>query len=806
MVTAISIVQLYCLASINQEFFFAAKPVWLEGRETEMNVFAGFRAPFYYHGEGEVQVRIAAATLYRMFVNGQFIGHGPARGPHGWFRVDTWEISKYLVSGDNVVALEVAGYNSNSYYVLDQPSFIQFEVTSKAGVVCASGTEFGSFEGFPLTYRLQKVQRYSFQRPFIEAYVIQPDYDVWRRQVACPITPVKLTHTDSKKLLPRGVAYPSFGLHPVKHWLSTGTFSIGPIKNRFRDRSLVNIGPSLKGFPEKELELAVSDLLCATETTNVSPIATPLGKPLAIPLTTGTFHVLDLGVNLSGFIQCTISCTEAMRLILTFDETQESLDVNWRRLGCVNAVLYDLAPGQYVLESFEPYTFRYIKLMALSGSGEIVDAGIRAYEHPDAGRAEFQCANPSLTRIFEAGRTTFAQNAVDIFMDCPHRERAGWLCDSFFTARTEFYLTGSSAVERNFIENFQLPEKFAHLPEGMLPMCYPADHYDGVFIPNWALWFVLQLGEYVKRHGDETLIQALKPKIEALFNYFSKFENEFGLLERLESWVFIEWSEANKFVQDVNYPSNMLYARALEVAGSLYGQSQWKEKADALRSIIRKQAKRGKFFVDNAVRTGNELTPTANTTEVCQYFAFYFGVATPEQDAELWHILLDEFGPHRQEQGLYPEVHPANAFIGNMLRFELLSRAGRAQQIIQEMGDYLLYMVERTGTLWENQQDHASLNHGFASHACVTLLRDFLGVFSLELDKKRVVIKLHPLNVPYCSGKIPVGEGWLVVQWQHDEQSLMLFAKPPEGFQVQIENQTGKVLQKSDTPLTLPPN
>ena len=40
----------------------------------------------------------------------------------------------------------------------------------------------------------------------------------------------------------------------------------------------------------------------------------------------------------------------------------------------------------------------------------------------------------------------------------------------------------------------------------------------------------------------------------ALFDYFERFRNEDGLLEKLESWVFVEWSKANHFVQDVNYP------------------------------------------------------------------------------------------------------------------------------------------------------------------------------------------------------------------------------------------------------------
>ena len=57
--------------------------------------------------------------------------------------------------------------------------------------------------------------------------------------------------------------------------------------------------------------------------------------------------------------------------------------------------------------------------------------------------------------------------------------------------------------------------------------------------------------------------------------FFTQFENSDGLLEKLKSWVFVEWSDANKYVQDVNYPSNMLYAAALNAAGKLYGHSDW---------------------------------------------------------------------------------------------------------------------------------------------------------------------------------------------------------------------------------------
>ncbi len=798
MIHALAAMTVLICSGAGAPVFSMARPVWLEGRETEMNVFAGFRGVFERPEASSVQVRVAASTLYRVFVNGAFVGHGPARGPHGYYRVDEWDIAPQLKAGANVVAIEVAGYNANSYYVLDQPSFVQAEVVADGAVLAATGAGDRPFEGFPIMERVQKVQRYSFQRPFIEVYALKPGFDAWRAQAGVSVPAVPLAETGSKSLLPRGVPYPRFEVQPVVRQVSSGAFEAGKLEHRFRDRSLVEISEKLKGYPEGELDSIVSDLLCTLHNTTLTPENTTVDEAATFSINAGQFHVVDLGANLTGFLKLNVVCDEPTRLIATFDETETKSDVNWRRLGCVNALLFDLEKGEYVLEAFEPHTMRVVKLMAVSGKCTVSGAGLRRYEHPGAARAAFQCADDKLNRIFEAGRTTFAQNAVDIFMDCPHRERAGWLCDSYFTARSALALTGQVDVEHNFIENFLLPDRFAHLPEGMLPMCYPSDHYDGIFIPNWSLWFVMELGEYAARGGRPDLIAAARPKIEALFGYFAKLENEDGLLEKLESWVFVEWSAANNFVQEINYPSNMLYAGALDTAASLFDVPAWKDKAAALRKTIRAQSLKGPFFVDNANRVDGKVTPTDNMTEVCQYFAFYFGVATPETDAELWRILMDEFGPQRQEQGLYKEVHPANAFIGNMLRFELLSREGRTDQTLREMGDYLMYMVERTGTLWENQQDHASLNHGFASHAVVTLFRDVLGVAPLDVAQKNVTVTFNPTSLAWCSGEIPVGDAHITVQWKQEDKEIQLFATVPEDYTIQVENRTDKTVKRVD--------
>ncbi len=778
--------------------FRSAKPVWPAGREAEMNLLVGFRAVLAAPPREKAVLRVAASTLYRARVNGQFVGHGPARGPHGYYRVDEWDLSGELAAGQNVVAVEVAGYNCNSYYLLDQPSFLQAEIVAGDKVLASTAGSGVPFTATVLEQRVQKVQRYSFQRPFIEYYRLQPDSDRWLREpraaapvIECPVQP-------EKKLLPRHVPVPDFAVvPPVRHVAQGRTERRETVSKLWKDRSLVHVGPKLKGFPESELAVVPSIELQHLTSTQTAAMDQPYRPDDTLGLQQNTYHILDLGANLTGFLGARVTCAEKTRLTLVFDEILSGTDVDFKRLGCVNAVSYELEPGDYQIESLEPYTLRYLKLICHHGACEVRGVYLRELAHPAIRQAQFACSDPRLERLFAAGVLTFRQNALDVFMDCPSRERAGWLCDSFFTARTASDLTGTTLIERNFFENFLLPARFEHLPDGMLPMCYPADHNDGVFIPNWALWFVVELEEYAARAGERTIVEGLRTKVLRLMDFFKQYENEDGLLEKLPSWVFVEWSKANQFVQDVNYPSNMLYAAALSTAGRIYGAPELTAKAERIRETIRRQSFDGRFFVDNAVRRDGKLQVTQNHSEVCQYFAFFFGVASPQSHAELWNTLCQRFGPDRAQTKAFPEVHAANSFVGNMLRMELLSRGGRNQQILDESIAYLLYMVERTGTLWENVGDYASCNHGFASHIVHTLYRDVLGVVRVDHQARKVYVRFGDLKLDRCEGRLPLPEGEIRLRWWKDGDQLRYTLTVPLGYDAPIENLTGKRLVPS---------
>ncbi len=765
------------LSAVSCFAFEAAQPVWLDGRpEGEMNRTAGFRTTFTARPGKDLTLRIAGSNVYRIFLNGEFFGYGPARGPHGFDRVDEWALRAR--PGKNTLAVEVGGYNIKSFYLLAQPPYLQAEVVSGKDVLASTGK---NFEATLLTQRVQKVHRFSFQRPFAEVYNTTPDADAWRTGGA--MVSEKLAARPQLPLIERGAPYPAFDLRrPVKE-VSTGSVVKEVTDKKPWSPRTVNGEWYWPGYPVRELEANPFYEIQQIKVTERKPSNLALCSETALSIGANRFSLLDFAQNDTGFIGATVTCSAPTRLFLIFGEILFDGDVSALHGGDCNMVVYNLTrPGTYRLETFDPYTFRYLKLMTLDGACEVSGVYLREYVNSTTGRAAFNASDPALNRLFEAARETFKQNAVDLFTDCPGRERAVWLCDSFFTARAAFDLCGNTAQERMLFQNYLLPKKFPGLPEGMIPKCYPAD-YNNNFIPNWAMWFVVELEEYLRRSGDREMIDALRPRVLALIEFLDGYRNSDGLLEKLPSWVFIEWSRANDLVQDVSYPSNMTYAEVLSIAGRLYNLPERLAQAEALRAKIREQSFDGAFFVDNAKRQPDgTLKLTGQRTEACQYYAFFFNTATPQSHPELWKKLRDEFGPGRHQTKRYPDVAFANAFIGNYLRLEILSRNGQNAKILKETKDYFLKMADRTGTLWEHDNTSASCCHGFASHIVRVLNRDVLGVAAVDPVSKTVRLRFADLPLESCSGTLPVGDALLKLSWKREGKTLRYALTLPPGF------------------------
>lgn len=758
----LSLALLALAASAGAASFQQAVPYWPETAGDDLNRRVGFRivldAP-----PADALLRIATSGLYRTTVNGAFLGHGPARGGHGHFRIDEWPLKEAAGAQPVVIGIEVAASVARSYYMVKQAPFLQAEIVA-GGKVLATTVDFQAIDLHPAVVR--KVPRYSYQRTFSEVFRPKTDWQAWNHMAKWDGEALPMVEQPRVALADRGVPYPDFTIIESKA-IANGRFEV---LKTIPQRRYYGFHPQGFGdFPESELEARPDRLMTSLKTTSLKETAP--GRLIG----PGALHLHDFGVNLTGFIGLRLRAEKPSRLLATFDELRAGPhgSVDAHRMQCVNAVQIDLPAGTFDIETFEPYTMRYLQLHALDGAVTVEKTYLRELAHPHAGRASFASSDPRLDAIFAAARQTFRQNATDIFMDCPSRERAGWLCDSFFTARVEADLTGALAVERNFLENYAQPDQFPGIPAGMLPMCYPMDPYDkgGSYIPNWAMWFVLELEEYTARTGDRELAARLQPRVEALMEFFTRYENSDGLLEKLDEWVFVEWSEANNLVQDVNYPTNMLYAAALDAAARIYQKQPWSTKAIALRAKINEQSFDGTFYRDHAKRLPDgTLDIRPERTEVCQYYAFFCNTTTPEQRPELWKMLVEEFGPARRETKAHPEIFPCNQLPGNMLRIEILSRHGETARIHDEALGYWQMMAETTGTLWEHDKPQASCNHGFAAHAAVVLRRDILGLRQIDPQARTVSFAMPDNPLKHCRGSFPTADGDIVVEWKRGEK------------------------------------
>lgn len=683
---------------MNNVFFTKAKPIWIanKNKNTHIKLFASVNA------EEAEYIRIATSGLYQLFINGEFVAAGPVRSGRGYFRIDCIDISDRISLAVNKVEILCVHYGIPCYGLMLQEPFVTCEITKNDMIICSTGGN--GFDVCLCKDYIDKVSRYSFQRGFAESYLVGEAKNEYVNPVVC----------NDRKYIERVAPYPFY----ERKEIAFSTIGICTYEKQTEHKK--------EWWNDEDTEkYAIDKVFEELQDINYfKGEKVILNKAL---LSDKEYVIGSVHHNITGVLSFECNCRRETVLYVTYDEIMQDSFVNPQRNSCNACVKYRIKPGEHKVVNFEPGTMKYICFTVISGEIEISKAYVIEYKHkPETNVVEID--DFELKKIYDAAVETFRQNAFDIYTDCPSRERAGWLCDSFFMGRAEHLLYGESLVEKAFLENYLMEDIFKNLPEGMFPMCYPADHPTGCYIPNWAMWLMIELEEYYNRTGDFELVSRYKVKAYKLLDFFKKYENIDGLLEKLDEWVFVDWSKSGDYVQDVNFPTNMLYAYMLEKISVLFYDESLKIKAENVKEKIRKLSYNGEFFCDNLIITDGKYENPGNTTEACQYYAFFTGTATKKEYPDLWRKLKEEFGPDRLKKGLHLDVPPSNAFIGNYLRLECLAKNGCRNELLNEIKGYFSYMADVTGTLWEKVDDEASLNHGFAAQVAVWIYEGVNGV------------------------------------------------------------------------------
>ncbi len=772
------------MSDFYKDSFINAIPVWIKNHRLIANYQAGFRCDFYAEEEKKYTLKLTGASYYKVYLNGEFVGYGPARAPLGYVRTD--ELTLDVKNGINKLAIEVAGYNCASYYTMPIQSFLLAEVYENGKSYKYTGKDF---KGLGLdSIRVKRSHRYDTQRAFGEIWNFDNSDEINNWKLSDNLNYMTLYSFDTAlKYIPRSVEYPQYNITGFERIDEKGILKHIDIESdkeamekiNLTGRFLMRISCECDGYHWEELDQNVIKELYGNF------IPKDFNETDNVFLDVDEYVIYKMPCINSGFLRNEIKALEDATVFVFFAEYNSGNGMVFKKFsGPINIVAYNLKKSDkpYMLESFEPYSCQYIGIAATKGKVEVCPPEIRELSYPDYQNALFSSECEDLNLIFNSSANTFRQNTVDIYMDCPGRERAGWLCDTYFLSECERFFAGASKVERVYMENYTMAEEFPYIPQGMIPMLYPGCSRKGVFIPQWAMWYVIELYEYAQKRENIDL-SVYKELVYDLLSWFLQYENEYGLLENMPGWNFIEWSKANDWIKDVNYPTNMLYSLMLKYISELFGDIKAGEKAERIKNTVIAQSFDGTFFHDHSLRNEKgELILCDDISETCQYYAYFCGFTdSSKKYSKLADIVINICGPHNKDEKFKEKVAPANAFIGNYLRLIILLRMKKYAKAVSDVRGYFKEMAKITGTLWEyNDIERGSLNHGFAAFAGIVICYGLAGISDINHKEKKIFMSREYIPDENFSFELKTKEGTIKISNNNKNKEIII----PEGWKI----------------------
>jgi hypothetical protein len=115
---------------------WTAKWIWIDGDAQPRNMHVVVRKTFRLADPAvKAELAISADSRYRLMINGQWIGDGPARSfPHRQ-QFDLYDIAPYLHIGDNTVAISAVHYGEGTFhYILGRAAVLcQIDIENRRG-------------------------------------------------------------------------------------------------------------------------------------------------------------------------------------------------------------------------------------------------------------------------------------------------------------------------------------------------------------------------------------------------------------------------------------------------------------------------------------------------------------------------------------------------------------------------------------------------------------------------------------------------------------------------------------------------
>ena len=219
--------------------------IWANGLQDQMNITLAFRLNL--PSKKQFSLKLTAADCYKIYLDGKFFAFGPQRAAHGYARV-----ANYTARAKNVV-IEVHSHQINSYCWIEQPAFFACELQTDD-----KNYSSNDFACYRLSDRVQRVQRYSFQRCFTEIYKMSEDRSLFYLGKEM-FEKMQTVNVNLPILLQSYVDEPKYNLHFPKNLVESGAVVINEELPIWQSRAHNLVGTGYRGFLKNEWEEFLTD-------------------------------------------------------------------------------------------------------------------------------------------------------------------------------------------------------------------------------------------------------------------------------------------------------------------------------------------------------------------------------------------------------------------------------------------------------------------------------------------------------------------------------------------------------------------
>jgi hypothetical protein len=571
-------------------------------------VYLDFRSPADFalaQTPHNAQLFITGDSRYKVWVNGVFVGRGPARSwPHAQ-QVDAYDVTAHLRAGQNAIAVQ-----------LYQPGYSHFSYVHRAAAGLLAWLECDG-ETRLVTDQRWRVRRNPTFSPAVERVSIYGS-GVELRDLHLADEWIKPDYDDNKWAMARVVA-------PAESPLWSGlNLRSAPL---LREETVIFSADRLVACRRGKSDITLADphLRLAAGWSVAQTTATEAGTDgwFAPQLTADDtlYWLFDLGrgwtcqgiaevTGASGGEELLVSYGDKLRdgeLVISDPST-------YCRVRLTDATR--LRAGDQTAEGFSLRGGRFL-LFALTGPTSPdfrIRWGVRTSTYPLLDDRPLTTDDAELNAIIQLCETTLRACLQETFVDCVWRESSQWLGDALVQALALWSMSSDSGPMRRTLE---MAVQGAY-PDGVLPSILPGEVHSYCVVDYNFSWVEL-LAFYFSATGDRSFVVRLWPTLTKLLDRFHADVGEDGLIRSQPGRrLFLDWSPQSRQEPNAVYNFRYLYAlqQAVALADALGGaqaewMALWTQRAEALRISLRAAFRSEERWWDDTERTSRSQLAAA---------------------------------------------------------------------------------------------------------------------------------------------------------------------------------------------------